>query len=94
MEAMEAMKSMETLKEPLQQHADKVIDARNMEPPEPFVRTMEALDEIGPGQRVLLIVGRDPLPLYRALELNRVACQTQYNDDGTVEVLMWHKPSP
>ncbi|MBK7356437.1 DUF2249 domain-containing protein [Propionivibrio sp.] len=74
-----------------QPRADKIIDARFMEPPEPFVQTMDALDSIVPGQRVLLILGREPTPLYRALELNGFSWQTERTSDGTVEVLMWHK---
>ena len=35
---------------------DKVVDARLMEPPEPFIQTMEALDALEPGQTVLLQV--------------------------------------
>ena len=71
--------------------ADQVIDGRGLEPPEPFVKTMEALDAIEPGQTVLLVLGREPFPLYRALELNGFVWRTTHSDDGTVEVLMWHK---
>lgn len=74
-----------------QSKADKVIDGRNMEPPEPFVQTMEALDSIERGQKLLLLVGREPIPLYRALELNGFSWQTERVQDGSVEVLMWHK---
>ena len=71
--------------------AAKVIDARGMEPPEPFVQTMDALDAIEPGQKVLLVLNREPVPLYRALELNGFVWQTERRPDGTVEVLMWHR---
>ena len=71
--------------------ADRVIDGRDMEPPEPFVQTMDALDLIEPGQKVLLILGREPFPLYRALQLNKIAWQTEHTAEGTVEVLMWHE---
>ena len=71
----------------------RVVDGRNLEPPEPFVQTMDALDAITPGQKVLLILGREPQPLYRALELNGYAWQTERKDDGTVEILIWHKPA-
>lgn len=37
----------------------KVVDGRNLEPPEPFVQTMDALDAISPGQKVMLILGRE-----------------------------------
>ena len=71
--------------------ADKVIDGRSMEPPEPFVLTMEALDTIKPGQKVLLLLGREPFPLYRALELNGISWQTERTPEGSFEVLMWHQ---
>ena len=58
---------------------------------EPFVQTIEALDSITPGQKVMLLIGREPLPLYRALELNGYSWQTERAADGTFEILMWHK---
>ena len=73
--------------------ADKVIDGRNLEPPEPFLLTMEALDEIQPGQTVLLQLSREPFPLYRALELNGYAWEISRLEDGTVEILIQHRPA-
>ena len=48
-------------------------------------------DAITLGQKVMLILGREPHPLYRALELNGYAWQTERKDDGSVEILIWHK---
>jgi len=72
--------------------ADRIVDGRELEPPEPFILTMEALDSITPGQTVLLRLGREPFPLYRALELNGYAWDTTHDDDGTVEILIRHRP--
>lgn len=72
--------------------ADRIVDGRDLEPPEPFILTMEALDAISPGQTVLLVLGREPFPLYRALQLNGYAWETTLNDDGTVEILIRHRP--
>jgi tRNA 2-thiouridine synthesizing protein A len=72
--------------------ADKVIDGRDLEPPEPFLLTMEALDAIQPGQTVLLLLSREPFPLYRALELNGYVWETSRFEDGTVEILIRHRP--
>ena len=69
--------------------ADLVIDARNLEPPEPFVRTMDALDGIGPDEKLLLLLSREPHPLYRALEINGFSWQTDRKPDGLVEILIW-----
>jgi len=74
-----------------EEKADVLIDGRDLEPPEPFVRTMEALDSLQRGQKLLLIVPREPFPLYRALELNRISWLSEGRDDGRFEVLMWHK---
>ena len=71
--------------------ADCVVDGRGLEPPEPFERTMAALDTISLGQKVLLILGREPFPLYRALELNGFVWQTKHTVSGEVEVLIQHR---
>ena len=71
--------------------SDRVIDGRDLEPPNPFLLTMEALDSIQPGQTVLLQLRREPFPLYRALELNGYAWETSHVEDGTVEILIRHR---
>ena len=50
-----------------------VIDARGWEPPRPFQAVMETLCDLKPGEKVRLIVEREPLPLYRVLERNGYA---------------------
>jgi tRNA 2-thiouridine synthesizing protein A len=67
----------------------KTIDGRGLEPPEPFVLTMEALEASGPAEDVLLLLSREPFPLYRALELNGYSHQTRMVSDDTVEILIW-----
>jgi len=71
--------------------APRVIDARGLEPPEPMVRTMDALDHLGPGEELLVLLPREPFPLYRALELNGFSWLTTCHPDGTVEVLIRHQ---
>ena len=68
-----------------------VVDARGMQPPEPFERTMDALEDVETGKKVLLVLRREPFPLYRALELNGYQWRTRGLDDGTFEILMWPK---
>lgn len=46
------------------------IDAREMQPPEPMERVLEALDELSPGDEIHLRLWREPFPLYRVLERN------------------------
>lgn len=70
------------------------IDARNLDPPEPFERVMEALSELEPGGEILLILNREPLPLYRVLERNGYAWQARAYSDGRVEILIREKREP
>lgn len=63
-----------------------VIDARDWEPPRPFEETMEALCRLQPGERLRLIIGREPLPLYRVLDQNGYAHFTTLRDDGAFEI--------
>jgi uncharacterized protein (DUF2249 family) len=71
--------------------ADKIIDGRDMEPPEPFVRTLEALDTLGPQEKLLLILTREPHPLYRALVKQGFTYATEVTLQGTLEILIWRK---
>ena len=74
-----------------QTNATRVLDARDLEPPEPMVRTMEALEELAPAETLLVLLPREPYPLYRALELNGFSWKTERRADGTVEVLIRHQ---
>ena len=73
-------------------NAEIVLDARGLEPPEPMVRTMEALDQLAVGKKLLVLLPREPYPLYRALAVNGFSWQTTLRPDGTVEVLIQHQP--
>ncbi len=65
-----------------------VIDARDLEPPEPFERVMEALTTLEPGGQITLILNREPFPLYRVLELNGYRYKPTHFPDGRVEILI------
>jgi len=65
-----------------------VIDARELEPPEPFERVMEALTTLEPGGEIMLILNREPFPLYRVLERNGYRHGATHFPDGRVEILI------
>ncbi len=69
--------------------ANKIIDGRGLEPPEPFVLTMDALNASSLGEKVLLLLSREPYPLYEALDVNGFSHQTRRAPDGTFEILSW-----
>ena len=64
----------------------KVIDARELEPPEPFERVMEALPLLAEGGEILLILNREPYPLYRVLEQNGYRHRAESFPDGRFEI--------
>ncbi|MFZ2269871.1 MAG: DUF2249 domain-containing protein [Azonexus sp.] len=66
----------------------QVLDARFMEPPEPFVQAMEMLDTLQPGEQMLLLLYREPHPLYRVLTQNGHRYATVLQADGTFEILI------
>ena len=68
---------------------ERIVDARYLEPPEPFVRTMEMLDTLQPGESMMLLLFREPHPLYRVLRQNGHDYETALQDDGTFEILIW-----
>lgn len=70
---------------------EKLIDARDLAPPEPLELVLSALDELKPGERLRLLIHTRPLPLYGILDRNGYAHSTEYLPDGTVEVLIWQK---
>ncbi len=65
-----------------------VVDARFLEPPAPFVQTMEMLERLQPGERMLLLLYREPHPLYKVLEKNGHRYESELLPDGTFEILI------
>ena len=68
----------------------RVVDGREMQPPEPLERTLEALDKIQAGEEVLLLVYCHPVPLFNILRNNGYAWQENVREDGTHEILIRH----
>lgn len=64
----------------------QIIDGRDLEPPEPFERVMEALAVLEPGGRIVLILNREPHPLYRVLRMNGYQHRTTTFPDGRFEI--------
>jgi uncharacterized protein (DUF2249 family) len=65
----------------------RVIDARGLSPPQPFELVMDALCDLAADQELVLILDREPTPLYQVLERNGYAWRTTHHaDDGRVEV--------
>lgn len=68
----------------------RVIDARGLPPPEPLELTLAALDELPHGGEIVLLLYREPFPLYEILRRNGYTHRTEMRPDGTVEVHITH----
>ncbi len=64
------------------------LDVRWLEPPEPFERIVAALEKLEPGDRLRVIIHREPRPLFGWLAGEGYACQHRYSPDGYFEILI------
>ncbi len=65
---------------------ERLVDARGLEPPEPFELAMEALADLPAGEVLVLLLDRTPWPLLRMLERDGVRHEYHVREDGAVEV--------
>ena len=70
---------------------EEVLDVRNLEPPEPFERVMDALDHLGLDDRLKVVIDRRPVPLFRALERNGFAYREATGKDSLLEITIWRR---
>lgn len=68
----------------------KLIDGRSMVPPEPLEATLEALDSLGDGEELVLLLHCQPNPLYQMLRRNGYVW-TEARDDAGVNVIRIRK---
>jgi uncharacterized protein (DUF2249 family) len=66
------------------------LDNRGLQPPEPLVRILDALEHLGPGEVLEAINERDPVFLYPELEARGAAIRTEKRDDGGMRLLIRH----
>ncbi|BAO28655.1 DUF2249 domain-containing protein [Sulfuritalea hydrogenivorans] len=65
---------------------EHVIDGRELQPPEPMELTLEALDRLGEGDNILLLLYCQPHPLFSILKKNGYAWSEDLCSDGTREI--------
>jgi uncharacterized protein (DUF2249 family) len=64
------------------------LDNRGLEPPEPLVRILEALEHLAPGEVLEAINERDPVFLYPELEARGAAIRTEKRAEGGLRLLI------
>ena len=63
------------------------VDARGLEP---MGLALEALDQLGPGEQLCMLVEREPFGLYRILSNQAYAYCTSAADDDLYEIAIWN----
>jgi TusA-related sulfurtransferase len=67
------------------------LDARGLEPPEPLVRVLAALDTLSTGDRLLLKIDCQPRPLYRILDRKGYAYDERPGNESLFEITIWSR---
>ena len=70
-----------------------LVDARWLDPPEPMERVLDAIGRRAPGQRVRLLLHREPMPLYGMLRQMGLVHRTRPIEDGCYEILIDDAPN-
>jgi uncharacterized protein (DUF2249 family) len=69
----------------------KVIDGRQLVPPEPLELTLAALDDLAEGEEIVLLVNCQPQPLYRVLRRAGFAWREVAAPDGSFEIHIFRR---
>lgn len=64
----------------------KIVDARGLEPPQPFELAMAALADLPKNERLALLLDRMPYPLFRILDRDGYRYESRIRDNGAVEI--------
>lgn len=70
----------------------RVVDGRDLIPPEPLELTLAALEESGEDDDVVLLLYRQPFPLYNILRQDGYCWEENLLDDGTWEIRIRKAP--
>lgn len=70
--------------------SDIHLDVRNMAAPEPLEHCLEALAELKPGQKIQMLIDREPYPLYSILDRDGFQHECKFEDTHYL-ITIWHK---
>ncbi|WP_164669488.1 DUF2249 domain-containing protein [Virgibacillus doumboii] len=63
-----------------------IIDNRGLEPPQPMMRTLKALDKMNSGESLSIINDRRPMFLYEELDDRGYLHETEAQEDGSYKI--------
>ncbi len=67
------------------------IDCRDLEPPEPFVKVMEAVGRMKDNEALLMLHRHTPRHLFPKLEERGLKYEIKEFEDSSVEILIWRE---
>lgn len=67
---------------------DQLLDVRSLAPPEPLERVLDALATLAEGDRLRVLLPREPFPLYDLLRRMGYLWRTE-SAPGRFELLIW-----
>ncbi|MGD9787058.1 MAG: DUF2249 domain-containing protein [Sulfuricellaceae bacterium] len=70
---------------------ERLLDVRELEPPEPLERVLELLDTLAVGDSLRMLHRRQPNLLYPILEREGFAHLTTTTAEGDFEIRIWRK---
>lgn len=68
-----------------------LLDNRGLEPPQPMMRTLAALEELEKGQSLVIINDRRPMFLFEQLDEQGYLYLTEQQEDGSYKVTISRK---
>lgn len=68
----------------------QLLDARELPPPEPMQQTLAALGTLAQGDELVLLLYREPFPLYSVLAREGFTHRTELAPDGTYSIHIRH----
>lgn len=63
-----------------------ILDNRGLEPPQPMMRTLTALEKLQPGETLTIINDRRPMFLYEQLDELGYKYETTEREDGGFQI--------
>lgn len=63
-----------------------ILDNRGLEPPQPMMRTLEALGKIGENETLTIINDRKPMFLFEQLDEQGYQYKIEQQEDGSYKV--------
>jgi len=64
----------------------RLIDGRDMEPPQPLELAVKELATLAPGEELVMLLNCEPLPLYAILDRNGYRYRAERRADGSNEI--------